>query len=487
MAAALRLYDLGGQSIWLDELFSLETSAGRNHHHLDTPLNEFLVDPPITTSLADARPWYYVLGTPSLDIHPPLYFLLLRGWRELWGDSDTWARGLSVIWSVATVLLVYAVGRMLSGQFTAAWATLLCALATPQIQYAQEIRHYAMLSALVLACAAVLLWIERRGRSPWRMAWLALLVLAALLTHYFALPALAAIGLHALIRLRGRDRWAAVGAMGAGVILFALLWGPSIVEQSRAGAVSIAIETLLEPPDGHWLKVLDRLALLPARFISEPPPADRFVVRGMAIILLLPYLLLILPAVAVAANDWLRSTALLNWIRFTLVAAPGLYLMLPMLIDRPRLRWILPAACSAMALLGIGDAYRTYTENYREVAEYFDTRARPGDLILSSSINAQATESHPGVLHMGVRHYLRRSDLTFLLIDDIPSDQLRQAMRRYPRVLMLWGFPQQRFSEIFPDATPGDGLISFPLGRAVTVQWDAAADGPATGVSPKIE
>src|SRR5690606_16074991 len=125
--------------------------------------------------------------------------------------------------------------------------------------------------------------------------------------------------------------------------------------------------------------------------------------------LLLPYLLLILPAVAVAANDWLRSTALLNWIRFTLVAAPGLYLMLPMLIDRPRLRWILPAACSAMALLGIGDAYRTYTENYREVAEYFDTRARPGDLILISSINAQATESHPGVLHMGVRHYLRRS------------------------------------------------------------------------------
>ena len=69
LAYGLRVHRLGAQSFWNDEGNSARLSE---------------------RSLAAI-----VEGTAA-DIHPPLYYVLLRGWRELAGDTEFSLRALSV-------------------------------------------------------------------------------------------------------------------------------------------------------------------------------------------------------------------------------------------------------------------------------------------------------------------------------------------------------------------------------------------------------
>src|SRR5438270_315136 len=106
----------------------------------------------------------------------------------------------------------------------ALWAWLIMALALAQIQFAQEVKHYALLQAEALAACLAIVRIEKRGGSGLRYAGLALGVLAMLLTHYFSMGAIAALTIYALLRFRGRDRRNTILAvMGAGVV-FAVAW-----------------------------------------------------------------------------------------------------------------------------------------------------------------------------------------------------------------------------------------------------------------------
>src|SRR5690606_37264927 len=84
LATALRFYRLDAQSFWNDEGNSARLSER-------------------TIALI-------IEGTAS-DIHPPLYYLALHGWRELLGESEFALRALSAFAGVATVASVLALGR----------------------------------------------------------------------------------------------------------------------------------------------------------------------------------------------------------------------------------------------------------------------------------------------------------------------------------------------------------------------------------------
>ena len=71
-ATALRVWQLGAQSFWLDEIFSLECSFGHNYGHLALPRNT-VIDPVIAyTDLRDAKPWWVLPRSLDHDLHPPL-------------------------------------------------------------------------------------------------------------------------------------------------------------------------------------------------------------------------------------------------------------------------------------------------------------------------------------------------------------------------------------------------------------------------------
>jgi len=86
------------------------------------------------------------------DVQPPLYFVLLAGWFNGLPFTPWSGRAMSMLASLPTVALVWALGSRLSGRRAAAWAAALAALSPVYLWYAQEARNYSL--AITLAAAA---------------------------------------------------------------------------------------------------------------------------------------------------------------------------------------------------------------------------------------------------------------------------------------------------------------------------------------------
>lgn len=54
------------------------------------------------------------------DAHPPLYYLLLKGWATLFGDSSFALRSLSVVFALASIVVLYALCRESAARFPSA-------------------------------------------------------------------------------------------------------------------------------------------------------------------------------------------------------------------------------------------------------------------------------------------------------------------------------------------------------------------------------
>ena len=139
------------------------------------------------------------------DGHPPLYYFLLHVWMDVFGEGDVAVRALSGLWGLALIPLTWFAGRRLGGERVAWIATLLVAVSPFAIRYSTETRMYSMVMVLVLA-ACLIGQDALRDPKPWRLAVLAVLVGALLLSHYWSMYLLASIGLMLLWRLRSQHR-----------------------------------------------------------------------------------------------------------------------------------------------------------------------------------------------------------------------------------------------------------------------------------------
>jgi hypothetical protein len=171
------------------------------------------------------------------DGHPPLYYVLLHLWSQLFGDGDVEVRALSGIIAVVTLPIAWAAGRRAGGP-TLGWLTLLVAGALPfATRYGSEARMYSLVMLLVfLGWLAV----QRALEAPRLGRLLAVAVISGslLLTHYWSIYLLGATGVVLLVlwwRGDGDERPARLRtalAVAAGGIFF-LPWLPSFLEQAR--------------------------------------------------------------------------------------------------------------------------------------------------------------------------------------------------------------------------------------------------------------
>lgn len=168
------------------------------------------------------------------DGSPPLYYAVLHFWMQLFGDGTIAVRALSGVCSVACLPLAWRVGERVGGRTVATSFLVLLALSPFAVQYATEARMYSMAMLLVLAGGlAIANLLERPSRGL--CGAVALVTGALLLTHYYALYTVAAVGLvlawHAW---RGEERAGARRAllsMVAGSLLF-LPWVPVLLYQA---------------------------------------------------------------------------------------------------------------------------------------------------------------------------------------------------------------------------------------------------------------
>jgi hypothetical protein len=193
------------------------------------------IDEGLSVGIA-SRPFVDIPGVLRQDGSPPLYYMVLSLWMDVFGSGEARTHALSVVFALLTIPAAWLGARALFGD-RAAWIAALLAAVNPFITYyAQETRMYSLLVLLstVVAASFAVAFVQRRRR--WLPAFSISLVLLVL-THNWGFF-LAAGTVAALIPLwrasshrRGLLRDAAL-AYGAAAVLY-LPWVPTLLSQAK--------------------------------------------------------------------------------------------------------------------------------------------------------------------------------------------------------------------------------------------------------------
>ncbi len=144
--------------------------------------HSLFLDESVSATLATA-PWHRFANVVShREANMALYYLLLRGWVVL-GHSEIALRSLSVLLAVGALWVVIALSREMFGRRIALAAGLLLAVNPLYVQFAQDVRGYALALLLVSAsCYFFVRGIGYRSPSP-RWCWTVYTVVTALAAY----------------------------------------------------------------------------------------------------------------------------------------------------------------------------------------------------------------------------------------------------------------------------------------------------------------
>jgi 4-amino-4-deoxy-L-arabinose transferase-like glycosyltransferase len=431
---------------------------------------------PDLLDLANAPPWWRV-WTKIEVTQPPLYFVLLRLWVEIVGQGDATERLFSVVASMAAIALLFDVARLLNGRSTAAWACLLMALAEPQVEHARLVKNYALLLALVLAAADALVRIEKLGITRSRFAALMLTVLATLLTHYFCIGAIAALFIYAAVRLRGRPRQATLAAFFIAGSLFIVCWGPFMWQQRAMFSTTDPLVMFLHESENHFGNSLRRFLSLPADMLMPRQPHMLMVPMVSGILYVLPFVLcrrrpdlllwgLWLPCTAsvVLALDLMNQTAHLEYIRYTLLAGPAVFALIPAITSGlKRQKWIaiaLPATAAIAAAMGMPAAYQTWIDDPRIIANYLRPQVRPNDFLVFIATGDSKWES--GAKYMILSRYLRPIPCPIALLDGPANQGVLTTAKHSRRIFVCMA--TENFTDFLPHTKSLSGRMYIGQG-----------------------
>jgi len=157
---AVRLWRLSASCLWFDEIFSVHAAR---------------------------HGWAELLRFVAADIiHPPLFYLLLKIWISLGGESLLWLRLLPALVGIAAIIPFLLLCRELHlKQSERNLALLLLAVNGYLIKYAQELRMYSLLMFLSLCSLWLFLKLLRAGHaSRKQVGWLLLVNLLLVYSHY---------------------------------------------------------------------------------------------------------------------------------------------------------------------------------------------------------------------------------------------------------------------------------------------------------------
>jgi mannosyltransferase len=159
-----------------------------------TPATPLWLDEALSVNIAKA-PLGDIAGLLERDGHPPLYYWMLHGWIELFGDGPVAVRSLSAVFGLIAIGLVFVLGRRLGGPALGLVAAAVLAVSPYGVRYSSEARMYELVVVFVLVgwlLLDVALRRTPRAAAP-ALAGLAVVSGALLLTHYWAAFLLAAV------------------------------------------------------------------------------------------------------------------------------------------------------------------------------------------------------------------------------------------------------------------------------------------------------
>lgn len=182
------------------------------------------LDEALTAHIA-SLPIGQIPGALRHDGHPPLYYVLVHLWTQVFGTSDLAFRSLAGVFGVALLPLAWLVGRRVGGR-SAAWCTVVLVAILPYaLRYSTENRMYSLLMLLALAGYLLVDDALRRPRLL-TLVGVALVTSAMLWTHYWAMwLGLTAAACVTVRLVRSRRAGEPAEARAAGKVLAALVVG----------------------------------------------------------------------------------------------------------------------------------------------------------------------------------------------------------------------------------------------------------------------
>jgi len=209
LSGMLRFYNNTAVSLWHDEAFS---------------------------ALYIRYPWGEMMHRIGLDVHPPLYYWILRLWSYVFGSGLLSLRSLSILFGILTVYAGFLfVREAFKNDKLAIIAAFFLAINPFQIQYSLEARMYTLGTFLILISSWVLIKALNNNRTrDW--AWYAILTAASLYTHYYLVFSIAAQGIYVLYYLYKTRQFKnsltlkSLGSYVLSAVLF-LPWLPTFLSQ----------------------------------------------------------------------------------------------------------------------------------------------------------------------------------------------------------------------------------------------------------------
>jgi hypothetical protein len=362
------------------------------------------------TVSAVAHPTREIIPIVQRDIHPPLYFVLLRLWTKLplpWIGIAA-LRAFSAVWALlATFLLDLFWTRSLKP--LERWLTLsLFAFSPCLLLYGRMARSYSMQTALALLALGMLLRWMRKPHS-WLLASGALFsILLLLYTHY--VPSLALLLGFVVIGWRSVGT-ARMAAFGLAVVLGYLPWISTVIYALGRWDRASTFGATYSVSGNAWLEQIVKIGFgLVSLTIGE---------SFLAVSLVLVPVILLLAVAGARTPEFPRHfPALLaivavvgyigvsRWASYPFIPARLLWLLpyLSLLValgishlNRMPLRW----GAALVIFLSYGSSIAMYfrRENFLnlgyaaplpEIASRLNREAQPGDLILMDAYNTDS-------------------------------------------------------------------------------------------------
>lgn len=370
---ALRMINLEGRSIWYDEAFAI-----------------------LFSEKSFAAMWHGTVTSVqggAADVHPLFYYSLLHYWIGLAGDAALAARLLSILFGVATIPVIFRLGRELFGEQVGVASAVFLSAAPFHVAYSQEARMYAQLGFLAALALFAFVRYERTRLEKW---WLVFVLsgTGAVYTHNLGFLFLFSIGCYVLLK----REWLLVrGTLLAGLAIVAL-WLPWLI---------LLPDELSKISQSYWVPRPDGLSLVQT-IVSFTLGFDNARVPAWLIPLGLFLAILFLALAAYAAARQPRRELVFI---VTVAVVPPVFLFVlsqwhPVYITRalipsflalvvivawaigrlPRLPRALLAASAALVALASFTSYYGYSEfprpPFRQALDYLSVNAREGDTIV---------------------------------------------------------------------------------------------------------
>jgi len=417
LGLVLRIYDLGGESLWLDEFYSVNIAKLG-----------------LTDMLRELR--------FENESNPPLHFILLHYFIALFGDSEFAVRLPSALFGTFSILMIYMIGKRLFNRETGLIAALILAVSVFQVNFSQEARGYNLMMFLGLFSLYSFLRIidsRHRGYSITYILSSALLMY----THYYGVFVVAAENIYffSLLLLSCKTGELTLKRWLQFQFVLLVLFLPEVVYMKDASALQ----------KGFWLTV-PGLSVLSDTFSTYSGPQTLFVLYTVFAVLALfiivssafnnglanrlyssgylqpakfkimnAYFLLVL-LVSVIVIPYVISTIFIPiyYVRYTMVASAAFYLLAALGIDfirSTKLKLLLVGLIIVVSGYALTRYYvNDWKPGWRNVISDIDENAAAGDVVaIYPFFETGNTEYYSKRDDLDVRRLFELSELDFNL------------------------------------------------------------------------